>query len=401
MQSRRDEPRVLPTDSALRVFMRRLREIMAEPSDGQARLDKIVRQIAGLMVAEVCSIYLKRQDGSLELFATEGLKIAAVHNTRLKRGEASSGAAPSSTCRSTSRTPRATPPTPTGRRRARRSTTRCSRCRSSAAGARRAQSCRTRRARSTPTRTSRSCRPPRWSWPSTRLGRRRRRQRGHGVLAGPLRPRPRRADGGGHRARPRGGARAARRRRQAHRRRSGRGDGPPRRRPEAAQVRSRRDARARAPVRRRRAPRGARGLPHVRPRQGLGAAAARGRARRVDGGSGRRARAERNTRSHAAAERSLLAGAPARPRRPFRPSAAHPRRPRNGLDPAELPPDAILVARHMGPAELLDYDRTRLRGLVIEEGSAQSHVAIVARALASPRRPVERPHREGVGPATP
>jgi phosphotransferase system enzyme I (PtsP) len=87
MQSRRDEPRVLPTDSALRVFMRRLREIMAEPSDGQARLDKIVRQIAGLMVAEVCSIYLKRQDGSLELFATEGLKIAAVHNTRLKRGE--------------------------------------------------------------------------------------------------------------------------------------------------------------------------------------------------------------------------------------------------------------------------------------------------------------------------
>jgi phosphotransferase system, enzyme I, PtsP len=87
MQSRRDEPRVLPTDSSLRVFMRRLREIMAEPSDGQARLDKIVRQIAGLMVAEVCSIYLKRQDGSLELFATEGLRSTAVHNTRLKRGE--------------------------------------------------------------------------------------------------------------------------------------------------------------------------------------------------------------------------------------------------------------------------------------------------------------------------
>jgi phosphotransferase system enzyme I (PtsP) len=49
---------------------------MAEPSDGQSRLDKIVRQIAGLMVAEVCSIYLKRQDGSLELFATEGLNPA-------------------------------------------------------------------------------------------------------------------------------------------------------------------------------------------------------------------------------------------------------------------------------------------------------------------------------------
>jgi len=67
--------------------MRRLREIMAEPGDGQARLDKIVRQIAGLMVAEVCSIYLKRQDGSLELFATEGLNKGAVHNTRMKRGE--------------------------------------------------------------------------------------------------------------------------------------------------------------------------------------------------------------------------------------------------------------------------------------------------------------------------
>ena len=57
---------------------------MAEPSDGQSRLDKIVRQIAGLMVAEVSSIYLKRQDGSLELFATEGLNPGAVHNTLLE-----------------------------------------------------------------------------------------------------------------------------------------------------------------------------------------------------------------------------------------------------------------------------------------------------------------------------
>ena len=76
-----------PSEPALRIIMRRLREIMAEPSDGQSRLDKIVRQIAGLMVAEVCSIYLKRQDGSLELFATEGLNPGAVHNTFMKRGE--------------------------------------------------------------------------------------------------------------------------------------------------------------------------------------------------------------------------------------------------------------------------------------------------------------------------
>ena len=88
MQSRRgDDTSYLPSEPALRVIMRRLREIMSEPGDGQARLNKIVRQIAGVMVAEVCSIYLKRQDGSLELFATEGLKQEAVHNTRMKRGE--------------------------------------------------------------------------------------------------------------------------------------------------------------------------------------------------------------------------------------------------------------------------------------------------------------------------
>jgi phosphotransferase system enzyme I (PtsP) len=46
-----------------------------------------------------------------------------------------------------------------------------------------------------------------------------------------------------------------------------------------------------------------------------------------------------------------------------------------------LPDNAILVARSMGPAALLDYDRKRLRGLVLEEGGPNSHVAIVARAL--------------------
>ena len=74
-------------EPTLRAIMRRLREIMAEPGDGQSRLDKIVLQISGLMVAEVCSIYVKRQDGSLELFATEGLNREAVHNTRMNRGE--------------------------------------------------------------------------------------------------------------------------------------------------------------------------------------------------------------------------------------------------------------------------------------------------------------------------
>jgi len=77
----------MPSEPALRVIMRRLRDIMSEPSDGQERLDKIVRLIAGVMVTDVCSIYLKRQDGSLELFASEGLNPSAVHATMLKRGE--------------------------------------------------------------------------------------------------------------------------------------------------------------------------------------------------------------------------------------------------------------------------------------------------------------------------
>jgi phosphotransferase system, enzyme I, PtsP len=77
----------MTSEPALRVIMRRLREIMSEPGDGQARLNKIVKQIAGVMVAEVCSIYLKRQDGSLELFASEGLNPSAVHSTRMNRGE--------------------------------------------------------------------------------------------------------------------------------------------------------------------------------------------------------------------------------------------------------------------------------------------------------------------------
>ena len=49
----------------------------------------------------------------------------------------------------------------------------------------------------------------------------------------------------------------------------------------------------------------------------------------------------------------------------------------------EMPENAILVARNIGPAELLDYGRG-LCGVVLEEGSVGSHAAIVARALAIP-----------------
>jgi phosphotransferase system enzyme I (PtsP) len=54
------------------------------------------------------------------------------------------------------------------------------------------------------------------------------------------------------------------------------------------------------------------------------------------------------------------------------------------VDRASMPDNAILVARTMGPAVLLEYERARLRGLVLEEGGPTSHVAIVARALGIP-----------------
>jgi phosphotransferase system enzyme I (PtsP) len=72
---------------APRQLLRRLREVMAQRESAQARLDNVAVLIASNMVAEVCSIYLRRRDGSLELFATEGLRPEAVHNTHLKPGE--------------------------------------------------------------------------------------------------------------------------------------------------------------------------------------------------------------------------------------------------------------------------------------------------------------------------
>ena len=70
-----------------RVLLRRLREVMAEPVQPQVRLDRIVVLIAANMVAEVCSVYVGRDDGTLELFATEGLNREAVHATTMRAGE--------------------------------------------------------------------------------------------------------------------------------------------------------------------------------------------------------------------------------------------------------------------------------------------------------------------------
>ncbi len=70
-----------------RVLLRRLREVMAEPVSAQERLDKIVVLIAANMVAEVCSVYVLRVDSTLELYATEGLNRDAVHRTVLRADE--------------------------------------------------------------------------------------------------------------------------------------------------------------------------------------------------------------------------------------------------------------------------------------------------------------------------
>src|ERR1044072_647359 len=70
-----------------RLLLQRLREIMEEQTSAQNRLDKLVPVIPANMVAEVCSIYLRRAGKVLELFATEGLRRDAVHKTRLREGE--------------------------------------------------------------------------------------------------------------------------------------------------------------------------------------------------------------------------------------------------------------------------------------------------------------------------
>ncbi|WP_369695429.1 phosphoenolpyruvate--protein phosphotransferase [Jiella marina] len=73
--------------SGPRVLMRRIRELMIEPLEAQARLDQIVKLIAKHMETEVCSLYVLRADGVLELYATEGLNPGSVHLAQLRLGE--------------------------------------------------------------------------------------------------------------------------------------------------------------------------------------------------------------------------------------------------------------------------------------------------------------------------
>nr|WP_321508336.1 phosphoenolpyruvate--protein phosphotransferase [uncultured Celeribacter sp.] len=74
-------------ESESRKLLGRLRDTLAEDSAGQTRLDRITHLIADSMQTEVCSIYLFRDEDTLELCATEGLKPEAVHQTRMRIGE--------------------------------------------------------------------------------------------------------------------------------------------------------------------------------------------------------------------------------------------------------------------------------------------------------------------------
>ena len=70
-----------------RKLLGRLRDAMAGDDPGQARLDKITHLIADSIGTEVCSIYLFRDEETLELCATEGLNPESVHQTRMRLGE--------------------------------------------------------------------------------------------------------------------------------------------------------------------------------------------------------------------------------------------------------------------------------------------------------------------------
>ncbi|HSQ98839.1 MAG TPA: phosphoenolpyruvate--protein phosphotransferase [Sphingomicrobium sp.] len=72
--------------ASAREILTGLHDIMAKRGSAQSKLDRVVDLIAQAMSSDVCSIYLLR-DNHLELFATHGLRKEAVHVTRLRMGE--------------------------------------------------------------------------------------------------------------------------------------------------------------------------------------------------------------------------------------------------------------------------------------------------------------------------
>ncbi len=72
--------------NAAREILRRLHEVMAARTGAEAKMNQVVRIVADELSSEVASIYLLR-DGMLELYATQGLAQSAVHVTRLSMGQ--------------------------------------------------------------------------------------------------------------------------------------------------------------------------------------------------------------------------------------------------------------------------------------------------------------------------
>jgi len=70
-----------------RQLLTKLRDTLAEDGDGQQRLDHITQLVSESMGTQVCSIYLRRDRETLELCATDGLEQASVHITRMRYGE--------------------------------------------------------------------------------------------------------------------------------------------------------------------------------------------------------------------------------------------------------------------------------------------------------------------------
>lgn len=73
--------------TAPRLLMNKLRHVMAESVETRERLDDVVKLIAASMVADVCSIYVRTHDDQMALIATQGLNSNAVSSMRLKPGE--------------------------------------------------------------------------------------------------------------------------------------------------------------------------------------------------------------------------------------------------------------------------------------------------------------------------
>ncbi|MEL6370818.1 MAG: phosphoenolpyruvate--protein phosphotransferase [Pseudomonadota bacterium] len=79
-------------ERGITVLLKRMHDVVATEATAQERLDDLTKVIAAHVVADVCSIYLRLPNDELELFSTQGLNREAVHQTRLKWGEGLVGA---------------------------------------------------------------------------------------------------------------------------------------------------------------------------------------------------------------------------------------------------------------------------------------------------------------------